>query len=100
MEVVRRALVERRLFDVSSRLTRARQELLVADEELRALAEAADEARVRSLVSETPLANREHDEARRHADAIARSRAAVAATVSDLERTMDRLLDQLASSSG
>lgn len=100
MSVLRRALIERRLFDVSSRLTRARQELLVADEELRALAEAADEARVRSLVSETPLANREHGEARRHAEAIARSRAAVAATVSDLERTMDRLLDQLTSSSG
>lgn len=97
---MRRALVERRLFDVSSRLSRARQELVVVDEELRALAEAADEARVRSLVSETALATREHDEARRHADAMARSRAAVAVTVADLERAMDQLLDQLSRSTG
>ena len=47
-------LVERRLMDVSKRLRKAREELAVADEQFNALAEVADEARIRSLVSETP----------------------------------------------
>lgn len=94
-----RALVERRLFDVSSRLSRAREELVVIDEQLRVLVDAAEEARVRSLVSETPQANRELQEARRHADAMGRSREAAAGTVADLERALGELLDQLAAGS-
>jgi hypothetical protein len=53
-----RFLVERRILEVSKRLRKAREELAVADEQLSALSEAADEARIRSLVSETPLAAR------------------------------------------
>jgi chromosome segregation ATPase len=90
-----RSLIERRLTDVTSRLKRARSELVVLDEQLAALAEAADEARVRALVSETPLADKEHQEAQRHADAMARSRAAVATSISELERAQDELLDRL-----
>ena len=44
------------------------------DEQMAVVQENADEARVRALVSETPLAAREHDEAARHADAMARAR--------------------------
>jgi hypothetical protein len=54
--------------------------------------ESADEARVRSLVSETPLAAHEHSEAKRHADAMVRARAAQASTVMELERRQDELL--------
>ncbi|MEY2478598.1 MAG: hypothetical protein QOG87_3913 [Actinomycetota bacterium] len=90
-----RSLIERRLTAVNDRLKRARAELVVIDEQLAALAEAADETRVRALVSETPLADREHDEAQRHADAMARSRAAVLSTISELERSQDELLDRL-----
>ncbi len=90
-----RALTERRLFDVAQRLRRAREELAVADEQLEALAEAADEARIRSLVSETPLAHREHAEAQRHADAMARSRSILSANIADLQQTQDQLLDKL-----
>ena len=55
---------------MSKRLRKAREELAVADEQLSALSEAADEARIRSLVSETPLAARESQEAQRHAEAM------------------------------
>jgi hypothetical protein len=92
-----RSLIERRLTAVTERLKRARAELAVIDEQLAALAEAADETRVRALVSETPLAEREHDEAQRHADAMARSRAGVLAAISELERAQDELLDRLVS---
>lgn len=90
-----RVLIERKLFDVAQRLKRAREELALIDEQLAVMAESADEARIRSLVSETPLAYREFAEAERHAKAMARSRAAVAAEVVELQVAQDDLLDRL-----
>jgi hypothetical protein len=89
---MQRALLERRIRDVHSRLVRAREELAVLDEQLAVVMESADEARVRSLVSETPLAAHEHNEAARHADAMAKARDALHRTVVDLERRQDELL--------
>ena len=88
-------LVERRLMDVSKRLRKAREELGVAEEQLSALADAADEARLRSLVSETPLAAKESHEAQRHAEAMEGARDSLAAQVKRLESEMDELLDKL-----
>jgi hypothetical protein len=93
---MQRALLERRIRDVHTRLVHAREELAVLDEQLAVVVESADEARVRSLVSETPLATREHNEAARHADAMARARAAVSKTVMELERRQDELLADVA----
>jgi uncharacterized coiled-coil DUF342 family protein len=90
-----RILIERKLFDVAQRLRRAREELAVIEEQLAALSDAADDARIRSLVSETPLAHREYTEAQRHADAMERSYRAVAADVAELQTTQDELLDKL-----
>ena len=95
-----RTLLERRLDEVSSRLRTLREELSVADEQLAALEEAADDLRIKALVSETPMAGREHEEARRHADAMARHRASVVSELGDLERTQDELLDRLMAESG
>ena len=89
---MQRALLERRIRDVHARLVRAREELGVLDEQLEVVLESADEARVRSLVSETPLAAHEHSEAKRHADAMVRARAAQASAVMELERRQDELL--------
>jgi len=47
---------------------------------------------VRALVSETPLATHEHNEATRHADAMVRAREALQKTVTDLEHRQDELL--------
>jgi len=93
-----RSLIERRLFEVAERLRALRDELRVADEQLAVLADAADDARIRALVSETPLAGREHTEAQRHADAMARHRADVLQQLADLERAQDELLDRLLAS--
>ncbi len=92
-----RVMIERRLFDVAQRLKRAREQLSVIEEQLAVMAEAADEARIRSLVSETPLAHREYADAQRHADAMERSRRSVAAEVAELQQTQDELLDRLIS---
>lgn len=90
-----KVLIERKLFDVAQRLKRAREQLSVIDEQLAVMADAADEARIRSLVSETPLAHREYAEAQRHADAMQRSRRVVAAEVVELQVAQDELLDRL-----
>jgi hypothetical protein len=89
---MQRALLERRIRDVHSRLVRAREELAVLDEQLAVVQESADDARVRALVSETPLAAHEHNEAARHADAMTKARDALKKTVGDLERRQDELL--------
>lgn len=90
-----RSLVERRLSEVATRLRQLRDDLAVSDEQLAHLAEAADDARLRSLVSETPLADRDHHDAQRHADAMQRHRADLLASIARLEQTQDDLLDRL-----
>lgn len=90
-----RSLLERRLTEVAARLKQLREELVVTDEQLAALADAADETRIRALVSETPLADQEHHEAQKHADAMKRHRAEVASSIDQLEARQDELLDRL-----
>ncbi|MGH9155583.1 MAG: hypothetical protein ACRD1K_07090 [Acidimicrobiales bacterium] len=87
--------VERRLARTTTRLQSARTELVVLDEQLAVLASDADDARVRALVSEASHDDREHRQAQRHADKMASSRAALAATIAGLEGTIDDLLDRL-----
>lgn len=90
-----RSLIERRLTDVSQRLKRARQDLAVMDEQLAVMADAAEEARLRALVSETPVATKEYQQAQRHADAMERSRKTLLATIAELRQSQDELLDRL-----
>lgn len=92
-----RWLVEKRLSQSAERLKQLRAELGVVDEQLLFLSESADEARLRALVSETPLADREHRDAQKHADAMSRRRAEILESIRELERTQDELLDRLAS---
>lgn len=92
---MRRTLVERSLRDVHGRLVKARQELAVLDEQLSVLADAADDARIRSLVAETPLAGVDFHDAQRHADAAARARAVLVASIGELEHRRDELLGKL-----
>lgn len=90
-----RRQVERRLREVGQRLQKLRGELHIADEQLLHLSETADDARLRALVSETPVAEREHREAARHAESMRNHRASVAAEIERLEATQDELLDRL-----
>jgi len=95
IRTVHRSSVERRLAEVSDRLRALREELRVIDEQLAHLGDDADDAQIRALVSETPLADREHRDARRHADAMGRHRAEVVDTITGLEARSDELLDRL-----
>jgi hypothetical protein len=91
-----RTLLQRRLIDVSDRLKRLRADLGVAEEQCAFFEAAAEDARLRALVSETPLAEAEAHEARRHADAQGRNRDSLRRAVADLEREQDNLLDRMA----
>ena len=88
-------LVERRLSGVGLRLRSLREELAIIDEQLAQLDDEADDARIRSLVSETPLAEREHHDAERHAAAMAARRQEVLVSIAELEQRQDALLDEL-----
>ena len=89
------SLLERRLVDVSERLKRIRAELAVTEEQLGFLEEEAEDVRLRALVAETPLADVEARDARRHADAQARQADSLRSTVRELEREQDSLLDRI-----
>jgi predicted nucleic acid-binding Zn-ribbon protein len=91
---VSQATIERRLRQATARLRAARKELAVLDQQLASLAEDADDLQVRSLVGESPLADREHRDAQRSVDAMNRSRAATVAEIAKLERTIDELLER------
>jgi phosphoserine phosphatase len=90
-----RWLVERKLSESAERLRQLRTELGVADEQLAFLADAADDARLRAMVSETPMADREHREAQKHADAMGRHRAQLVAQIAEVEHAQDELLERL-----
>ena len=94
-----KSLVERRLTQVAARLRQLRDELEVSAEQLAHLADAADDARLRALVSETPVADVDHRQAERHAEAMRRHREAVLDEIAKLERSQDELLDRLVAES-
>lgn len=71
----------------------------MVDEQLVHLADAADDARLRALVSETPVSDREHREAARHAESMRSHRAVVAEEITRLEVAQDELLDRFSAES-
>jgi hypothetical protein len=91
-----RSVLERRLIDVSDRLKRLRAELSVAEEQCAFFTAEADDARLRALVSETPIADAEAQETRRHAEAQARQRDALQRAITELVHEQDALLDRMA----
>ena len=91
-------LVERRLSQTATRLRSLRDELAMIDEQLRALADEADDLALRALVSETPFASFESNDARKHADTMQRHRQHVVDEIASLEARQDALLDKLSES--
>ena len=59
-------LLKRRLEDVQRQLSQARESLAVLEEQVAVWNDALDDARIRALVSETPLQSKEYDELSRH----------------------------------
>jgi len=88
-------LVERRLSQVSVRLRALHDELAMIDEQVAHFAADADDTAIRALVSETPGAVFESNDARKHVDAMRRHRDHVLTEIAELEVRQDQLLDRL-----
>jgi chromosome segregation ATPase len=89
---------ERRLTQVAGRLRSLRAELAIIDEQLAQLVSESDDLALRALMSETPSANHESNDARKHADAMRRHREHVVGEIAELEVRQDQLLDRLSAS--
>ena len=88
-------LLKKKLADTSLRLRQLREELKVAEEQLLHFSDEADEARLRSLVSETPLADQKHREANKHAESMRKHRNMLQTEIERVEALQDELLDQM-----
>ena len=86
---------ERRLTQVATRLRTLREELAIIDEQFAQLADEAEDLALRALMAETPSANHESNDARKHVDAMRRHRDHVLAEIAELEVRQDQLLDRL-----
>jgi len=88
-------MVERKLVENGDEIKRAKEELRISSEQLDHLAAEAEEARIRAMVSETPLAEQEFQEASRHAEKMRRHFTELHERIAVLESRQDELLDEL-----
>lgn len=90
--------LRQRLADLAAEAAACRRELDILDEQLEFHRDASGDAHLRALVSETPLADREADQAGRDLVRIERVRDEVAARLARLNEEIDRLLDGISAS--
>ncbi|HEY5266800.1 MAG TPA: hypothetical protein VIJ40_08310 [Acidimicrobiales bacterium] len=87
-------LVKRRLDDVQRQLSQARESLAVLEEQVAVWNDALEDARIRALVSETPLQSKEYDELSRHVVVANTEMARRAQEVRELMTARDELLQE------
>ena len=84
--------VRRRLEDVQRRLSAARESQRILEEQVIVWTDALDDARIRALVSETPLQTHEYEDLSRHVAAataeLARRRREVEGLVSERDELL------------
>ncbi len=80
--------------DLADRLKRLKADLEVADEQCLHFEDLAEDARLRALVSETPASERQHRDAARQAETMARHRTRLREEIRTLEQQQDELLDR------
>lgn len=86
--------VERRLAELADRLKRLTADLEVAEEQCLHFEDLAEDARLRALVSETPAAERQHRDAARQAETMAKHRNRLREEIRSLEEQQNDLLDR------
>lgn len=95
LTAVGKRLIEGRLRQTSARLRTLREELRVIDDQLAHLADDAGDLQIRAMVADSPGAGADYRRAQEHADAMSAHREHVLATIAELERRQDRLLDAM-----
>ena len=87
--------VVRQLRRTSEQIVNLRAELVLLDEQFAHFSDEAETARIYALVSETPISERTHQRAARHADVISRQRKELVDRLTQLEGQQDSLLDRI-----
>jgi hypothetical protein len=87
--------IHKSLHELGDRLTRARDELRIVDEQLVYQNDVVAEAETRMLVSETPVADRAFRAARDDQKKLEAQRDRALKEIEDLRREQDRLLDRM-----
>ena len=90
-----RSAIERKLAQVGNELQIVREQLRVIDEQMAHFSDEAEDLRLRALVSETPLAAREHKNAARTVSGVQKDKDSKLARRKKLEESQDQLLDRL-----
>jgi chromosome segregation ATPase len=88
-------LLQRKLAQASGRLRELRNELRVVEDQKIQLVDEADELSLRALVAETPAAEFEYREAKKHADALVRHHARLVKEIHETEQRINDLLDRM-----
>ena len=88
-------LLQRRLAQTAARLKELRLELLVVSDQMSHMVGNANDLSLRALVSETPSAEFEYRESKKHADVIVHHHGQLVDEIADLERRMNDLLDRM-----
>lgn len=83
------------LDELATRLARAKQELLVAGEQVAFQSGVVDEAQTRMVVAGTPLADREFREARDDLERLRKHESRTRAEIASLAQERDALLERL-----
>ena len=90
-----RKSLEKRLLEVSRRIKKEKEDLLVAEEQLISLIDDADEARIRSLVSETAISDNDRRDSARQSENMEKYCQKIRNEIQRLEEIQDGLLDKL-----
>ncbi|HJO41129.1 MAG: hypothetical protein QF837_04080 [Acidimicrobiales bacterium] len=90
-----RKSLEKRLLEISRRIKKEKEDLLVAEEQLISLIDDADEARIRSLVSETAISDNDRRDSARQSENMEKYCHKIRNEIQRLEEIQDGLLDKL-----
>tara|TARA_Y100000748_G_C15226784_1_gene383462 strand:- start:248 stop:553 length:306 start_codon:yes stop_codon:yes gene_type:complete len=88
-------VAERQLKEVGKRISRYKDDLAIADEQLSHLQNEAEDVRMKSLVSETAIADRERREVDQQVESMNRHHQYLVAEIKDLEERQDQLLEKI-----
>jgi len=90
-----RKSLEKRLLEISRRIKKEKEDLLIAEEQLISLINDADEERIRSLVSETAISDNDRRDSARQSENMEKYCQKIRNEIQRLEEIQDGLLDKL-----
>lgn len=92
--------LQKSLAQLGDRITKARADLRIVEEQILFQMDVVEETKTRMLVAETPLADREHRIANDDYQRMQKERERVIAEIAELQKEQDRLLDLMLATNG